>query len=145
MGIGVGILVLNENNKVLLLLRNNDQALADSDMHLEGTYTLPSGKVNFGETFEDAGKRKLKEETGLNVKTNDLEIISLASDINDYAHYATIGLKANNYNGRFKLKDSEEFIDYNWYKLNELPENLCLPSKTIINNYLNQKIYERRK
>ena len=56
-GIGVGVLVLNKNQEVLLLLRNEDRFLADSDMRLEGTYTLPSGKVKFGETFEVAGKR----------------------------------------------------------------------------------------
>ena len=56
LGIGVGIIVLNEKQEVLLLLRNSDAALADSAMHLEGTYTLPSGKVIFGETFEEAAK-----------------------------------------------------------------------------------------
>lgn len=141
MGIGVGIIVLNENNEILLLLRNKDKILADSDMRLEGTYTLPSGKVKFGETFEEAGKRKLKEEAGLDVKLEDLEVISLSNDINEYAHYATIGLIANTYSGNFKLKDSKEFTDYGWYKLDNLPINLCIPSKTIINNYLNKKIY----
>lgn len=141
MGIGVGIIVLNKNNEILLLLRNKDKILADSDMRLEGTYTLPSGKVKFGETFEEAGKRKLKEEAGLDVKLEDLEVISLSNDINEYAHYATIGLIANTYFGKFKLKESKEFIDYGWYKLDNLPNNLCIPSKTIINNYLNKKIY----
>lgn len=141
-GIGIGILVLNELNEVLLLLRNEDSFLADSDMRLEGTYTLPSGKVKFGETFEVAGKRKLKEEAGLDVEIENLEVISLASDINEFAHFATIGLKANNYSGEFKLKNSKEFTDYGWFSLNNLPSNLCEPSKKIIDNYLNKKIYK---
>lgn len=141
MGIGVGIIILNENNEVLLLLRNKDQKLADSDMHLEGTYTLPSGKVMFGETFEEAGKRKLKEETNLDVDIKDLKVISLSNDINEYAHYATIGLLGATYKGEFKLKDSKEFTSYGWFNLNALPSNLCFPSKTIINNYLNKIIY----
>ena len=33
LGIGVGIIVLNEKQEVLLLLRNSDAALADSAMH----------------------------------------------------------------------------------------------------------------
>ena len=140
-GIGIGIIVLNEFNEVLLLLRNENSFLADSDMRLEGTYTLPSGKVKFGETLEIAGQRKLKEETGLDVEIEDLEVISLASDINEFAHFATIGLKANNYSGEFKLKDSKEFTDYGWYSLNKLPSNLCEPSKKIIDNYLNKEIY----
>lgn len=142
-GIGVGIIVLNEKNEVLLLLRNDDAILADSDMRLEGTYTLPSGKVKFGETFEEAAKRKLKEESNLDSNLNDLKVVSLASDINEYAHYATIGLLAKNYTGEFKLKDSKEFTNYGWFKLDNLPENLCIPSKNIIDNYLNKTIYNK--
>lgn len=141
MGIGVGVIILNEKNEVLLLLRNEDKALADSDMRLEGTYTLPSGKVNFSETFEEAGKRKLKEEAGFDVNLENLEVISLSNDINEYAHYATIGLIAKKYTGNFKLKETKEFTDYGWFKLDNLPNNLCEPSRAIINNYLNKKIY----
>ena len=43
MGIGVGVILLNDEGKVLLLLRNNDEKLADSNMHYEGQYTLPAG------------------------------------------------------------------------------------------------------
>ncbi len=141
MGIGVGILVLNEKNEVLLLLRSSDAELADSDMRLEGTYTLPSGKVKFGETFEEAAKRKLKDESNLDVNLEDLEVISLSNDCNEYAQFATVGLLAKFYTGAFVLKNSGEFTGYGWFSLDALPSNLCLPSKTIINNYLDQIIY----
>ena len=42
-GVGVGIIILNEIKQVLLILRNSDAALADSALHLEGTWTLPAG------------------------------------------------------------------------------------------------------
>lgn len=140
-GIGVGIILLNEQEEVLLLLRNEDKDLADSDMRLEGTYTLPSGKVIFGETFEEAAVRKTKEESNFDIELKDLKVISLSNDINEYAHYATIGLIATKYTGEFKLKDSGEFSSYGWFKLNELPINLCLPSIKIINNYLSNTLY----
>ncbi len=143
MGIGVGLIVLNERNEVLLLLRNKNGKKADSDMHLEGTYTLPSGKVKFGESFERAGVRKLKEETNLDTSVGDLEVVSLASDINEFAHFATIGFKVIKYEGDFKLKVSEEFECFGWFKLDNLPSNLCFPSKKIIDNYLNNTIYVR--
>lgn len=44
-GVGVGIILLNSDHEVLLLLRNSDKQQADSEMRLEGLYTLPSGKV----------------------------------------------------------------------------------------------------
>jgi len=44
-GVGVGIIILNSFHEVLLLLRNSDAIKADSLMRLEGTWTLPAGKV----------------------------------------------------------------------------------------------------
>lgn len=140
-GIGVGVIILNEKNEVLLLLRNSDRELADSDMHLEGTYTLPSGKVLLNETLIDAAIRKLKDEANLEVLANDLILISISDDINMYAHYVTIGFVAKNYSGTFKLKNSGEFVDFGWFKLDTLPNNLCEPSEKIIEHYLNKKIY----
>lgn len=136
-GVGVGIMLLNQN-EVLLLLRNSDKNLADSDMRLEGTYTLPSGKVLHNETLEEASIRKVKDETNLDVE--ELELVSISNDINEFAHYVTIGMIADSYSGEFKLKENE-FVSYGWFSMDDLPSNLCEPSKKIINNYLNKKIY----
>ena len=140
-GVGVGIILLNEEGKVLLILRNSDRKLADSDMRLEGTYTLPSGKLLYNETFEDASIRKVLDEVGLTIKEKDLELVSISTDINSYAHYITIGMFAKKYIGDVKLKNSGEFVSYDWFNLDELPNNLCDPSRKIINNCLNKKIY----
>ena len=140
-GVGIGIIIFDEVGKVLLLLRNTDRMLADSDMRLEGTYTLPSGKVLHNETFEMAAIRKVKDETNIDVNENDLEVVSISNDINEYAHYVTIGMVASKYSGEFQLKDSGEFTSYGWFDLNELPDNFCEPSIKIIDNYLNKKIY----
>ena len=140
-GIGVGIIILNNKDEVLLLLRNSDSKLASSDMQLEGTFTLPSGKVLIDETLENAAIRKVKDEINLEVLVNDLSIISISDDINKYAHYLTVGFIANKYEGIFNLKNSDEFTNFGWFKLDNLPTNLCLPSKVIIEHYLNKKIY----
>lgn len=142
-GVGVGIIILNQENEVLLLLRNSNASMADSDMRLEGTYTLPSGKVNFGETFEEACIRKVKEESNLDIESSNLKLISIANDLNEYAHFATLGFIASHYKGNFKLKDSGEFVNYGWFKMNDLPANTCLPTLKIINNYLNNRIYSK--
>ena len=79
-GVGIGVMVINDEGKVLLILRNSDSKLADSNMHLEGTWTLPAGKVRYDETIIEAAKRKVKEETNLDVE--DLSVISVNDDIN---------------------------------------------------------------
>lgn len=139
-GVGLGVIILNELNQVLLILRNEDKDKALSDMHLEGTWTLPAGKIKLGETIIEAAKRKVKAETNLVV--DDLEIISIADDINEYAHFVTIGLVARMCSGEIDLGKTEEHIDYGYFDLEDLPNNLCDPSKKIINNYLNKNIYK---
>ncbi len=142
-GVGLGIIILNENNQVLLILRNEDKDKAQSDMRLEGTWTLPAGKVKLGETIFDAAKRKVKCEVNLDV--DDLKVVSLNDDINEYAHFLTVGVLARMYSGEISLGDTEEHVDYNFFDLDKLPKNLCDPSKVIINNYLNKKIYDKEK
>ena len=56
-GVGLGVIFLNELNQVLLILRNENPEFALSDMRLEGTWTLPAGKVKNGETLIEAAKR----------------------------------------------------------------------------------------
>lgn len=138
-GIGVGIIIKNKENKILMLLRNDDAKKADSDMRLEGTWTLPSGKVKFGETIEEAGIRKTKQECNLDV--SKIKVISVQNDVNKYAQYATFGLIAEEYSGDIKLPKTDELIKYDWFAINDLPGNTCLPTKRILEKYLNKKFY----
>lgn len=142
-GVGLGIIILNELKEVLLILRNDDAVKADSDMRLEGTWTLPAGKVKWGETIFEAAKRKAKTEVNLNV--DNLEIVSNADDINEYAHFFTIGVLANMWDGEISLGDTEEHVDYGFFAMDGLPANLCEPSKKILRNYQNREIYKEEK
>ena len=139
-GVGIGVMIFNKKGEVLLILRNDNTILADSDMHLEGTWTLPAGKVKYNETLVEAAIRKVKQETNLDV--SNLEIVSIADDINKYAHFVTIGLVAYQNSGNINLGNTLEHVDYKFFDLNSLPNNLCKPSLTIINNYLNKQIYK---
>ena len=140
-GIGVGIIIENEENKILMLLRNEDAKKADSDMRLEGTWTLPSGKVKFGEKIEEAGVRKVKEESNLEV--SKIKVICVQNDVNDYAQYATFGLLAEKYTGKIELPKTEELVKYDWFDINNLPENTCIPTKRILEKYKNKEFYNK--
>ena len=138
-GIGVGIIIKNKENKILMLLRNDDAKKADSDMRLEGTWTLPSGKVKFGETIEEAGIRKIKQECNLDVRK--IKVICVQNDVNKYAQYATFGLIAEEYSGEIKLPKTEELVQYDWFAVNDMPENTCIPTRNIVQKYLSKKFY----
>ena len=138
-GVGIGIIIFNSNDDILLILRNTNKEKADSDMRLEGTWTLPAGKVKYGETLIESAKRKVKEEVNLII--DEIEIISIADDINEYAHFVTIGLVAHEVTGEINLGNTEEHVDYDYFSFTNLPGNLCEPSKKIIDNYINKKNY----
>jgi 8-oxo-dGTP diphosphatase len=138
-GVGLGIIIL-DGSKVLLILRNSDAQIADSDMHLEGTWTLPAGKIKYGETIFEAAKRKVLQEVNLSI--DDLSIVSIADDINEYAAFVTLGILANSYSGVIDLGNTLEHIDYNFFDMDSLPDNLCEPSKRILDNYRNKILYK---
>ena len=53
-GVGFGVILLKDK-KVLLGKRHEDSKKADSELHGEGAWTLPGGKLEFGEEFEEGG------------------------------------------------------------------------------------------
>ncbi len=140
-GVGLGVIILNELGEVLLLLRNSEPEKALSNMHLEGTWTLPAGKVKYGETLKEAAVRKVKQETNLDIDKDSLVLVSVADDINEYDHFVTFGFLARSYEGQIDLGDTLEQVDYKFYPLESLPINLCDPSKKIISNYLDNCVY----
>ena len=138
-GIGVGVMIVN-GNKILLGLRNPDKIKASSELQGQGTWTMPGGKVDFMEKLIDAAKRELKEETGL--VANELELLCISDDMTDTAHYVTVGFIVKEYTGNVKTMEPETILEWKWFDLNNLPENLYKPSAKCIEKYKQGIIYE---
>jgi ADP-ribose pyrophosphatase YjhB (NUDIX family) len=138
-GAGCGVMIFNNLNQLLLGLRNSDEKLADSEMHEEGTWTMPGGNIEYGETFEEAGAREAKEETGLIVK--DLEIFCVQTDKNEHAHYISVGMIARHFEGEPQVMEPEQIVEWRWFDLDKLPENIFSASRKTIDCFLNHKFY----
>jgi len=137
-GVGFGVMLLR-NNRVLLGRRHEDPEKASSALKGAGTWTMPGGKLHFGETFEDGAKREVMEETG--IKLHSAEVIAINNDMVETAHFITIGLLANHFEGEPRVMEPDEITEWKWFELDKLPSPLYFPSKKILENFSNKKFY----
>lgn len=140
-GVGFGVLVLREN-KILLGKRHEDQEKASSELKGAGTWTMPGGKLHFGETFETGAKRELKEETNLDLKS--CKIICINNDLIESVHFVTIGIFCDDFEGELKTMEPDEITEWKWFDFSSLPKPLYFPSKRVLDNYFNKKFYIKR-
>lgn len=133
--VGVGVMILKDD-KVLLGKRHEDPEKADSELHGEGTWTMPGGKVHFGEELEGAAFREIFEETGVKTDENKLEIISVTNDIVGDAHFVTIGFLCKDFPGEPRIMEPDEIVEWKWFGLNGLPSPIFPSSEKILKKYL---------
>ena len=130
--IGIGIdLIIKKENKILL------GKLSKKWRTVEGEYGLPGGDIEFGETLQKAVERNLKKELGMKLKS--FKIISVNSNFWLNNHYINIGVLADA-EGLEKLENKEDWKEWKWFDLNNLPEKLCPPAKLTLKSFLENRI-----
>lgn len=115
---GAAAIIVNSEGQILL------QSRADRDK-----WGLPGGCQELGERFQDTVLREVKEETNLDVKEEDLELIDIVSGASRRNDYPNGDVVINNtalycirkYSGELKL-DSES-KNMKFFDLDNLPEN----------------------
>ena len=137
-GVGFGVMML-KNGKLLLGRRHDDPIKASSLLNGAGKWTMPGGKLDFGETFEQGAKREVLEETGIIL--NNLEVICVNQDMVETAHFVTIGLFSDDFSGEPKVMEPDEITEWRWFDLNNLPSPMYFPSAKVLDNYKQKKFY----
>lgn len=140
-GTGFGV-ILEKGGKILMGLRHEDPDKADSAFRSAGVWTLPGGKLEWGESFETGAIREVKEETDILIKNP--QVISVHNCKNEHAHFMTVGLLANDWEGEAKVMEPDEIVDWQWFDLKQLPEQIYFPSQEVLENYQQEKFYIER-
>lgn len=139
-GVGFGVMLLKDN-KILLGKRHDDPEKADSELHGEGTWTMPGGGLHFGETFEEGAYREVLEETGIEISTDSMQLISLSNDKVEDAHFVTIGFLITEWKGEASVMEPDEITEWDWFDLDHLPSPLFICTERLLNRYREQTIY----
>jgi len=141
-GVGFGVILLKDG-RILLGQRHSNAAKADSELHGEGSWTMPGGKLEFGESFEEGAAREVLEEAGIKLKS--VKVLCVNNDKVSDAHFVTIGLMAEGFEGEPKVMEPDEITQWKWFELDKLPMPMYFPSLRILENYQTQKFYIRQK
>ena len=124
--VGVNVFVVREGK--LLLGRRRD-------FFGSGDWGLPGGHLETGEKMIETAKRELLEETGL--IANTFEFVNLVNDPQKDKHYLQVGFLAKDAAGEPTLKEPERCYEWEWFDLNNLPENIFTSHSEQINFFRN--------
>ncbi len=133
-GVGVGAMIVNEENKVLMLLR------AKNSRNEANKWSFPGGQVEFGEKLEDAIKREVKEEIGCEVEVKRLLKVVDHIIAKDKQHWCNPIFKAKIVKGKIVNKEPEKVEKIEWFSLKQLPENLAINIQALFNDIKEGKI-----
>lgn len=136
--VGVGVMIIKEG-RVLLGKRHDDPLKASSELHGEGTWTMPGGKLDFGEELDQAVFREAFEETGVKIDKRKLKIISVTNDIKGEKHFVTVGFLCWDFEGEPKVMEPDEIVEWEWFTLDKLPSPIYFPSQKILEIYKKHK------
>ena len=132
---GAAAIIVNENGQILL------QSRADNER-----WGLPGGCQELGERFEDTVIREIKEETNLDIKEENLELIAIVSGNSRRNEYPNGDVVINNtalycvrnYSGNLKWDSESKSMKF--FDLDNLSTNQNDPDLIeIYKKYLNGK------
>jgi nucleoside triphosphatase len=130
----VGALVVKPNGEILIVRSNK----------WNNKFSVPGGHIELGERAEDAIKREVKEETGLDTEPVRLLLVQQAiypEDFHKHEHFVFMDYLCNTRDDRVKL-DGRELQEYVWVK----PEKaLKLDLEEYTRNFVAKYLEELRK
>lgn len=114
---------LIEHSGKLLLVRHTKPDAYDF-------WVAPGGGVKGSETYEDAAKREVKEETGLSVEVGQL--LYIEDLVSPQCRYVKFWFQARYRSGIIDVSHPEAKLEHvvqaGWHALNDLPQGEVFPS-----------------
>jgi 8-oxo-dGTP diphosphatase len=123
--VDIVVFTIKDNNLKILLVKRNIEPFKDK-------WAIPGGFVRINETLEDAAKRELKEETGV----EDVYLEQLYTFGNPKrdprGRVITVAYMALVNSEYLEIKATTDVSDVQWFSVAKLPQNLAFDHKEII-------------
>lgn len=119
-GLGVGAIITNDRNEILLLKRPDT---ITPDRTTAGMWSVPGGEVDFMENSEDAVKREVREEIG--VEIDILKPVEYHDQILEKfkVHWHCQSFLSKIKSGEPKILEPNKCDDLDWFDPKKLPKN----------------------
>jgi len=113
-------LVLMKDKQILMMRRFNTG-------FQDGRYSLVSGHLDGNETFKQCMIREAKEEAGIDIKEEDMEIVHAMhrremSNPVEIRERMDIFIKVEKWQGEIKNMEPQKCDDLSWFPPNNLPK-----------------------
>jgi 8-oxo-dGTP diphosphatase len=129
--IGIGVFVFKDG-KFLLQQRQG--------AHGAGSWSVPGGHLEFGESFEDTARREVKEETDLEIKHVRFGAVTNDNFIKEGKHYVTIWMLSDWQSGTEYITEPDKCLKQEWHTFDDLPAPLFLPWNQLLESEFIEKI-----
>ncbi len=120
--VGLGVFI-KKDNKFLFGQRLN--------VHGQGTWCVPGGHLEFGESWEECVERETAEEAGLKIK--NIHFLTITNDVfkAENKHYVTIYMRSDWKHGKPEVLEPNKIVKWGWFSLDQLPSPLFLPMQNL--------------
>lgn len=108
--LAVGVFVFDAAGRVLLIQRGRPPA--------KGLWSVPGGKVEWGEAVADACRREVREETGIDITLGPL--VTWIERMDPSHHYVILDFVATTLRDNAPLQAGDDAADARWLTADEL-------------------------
>jgi len=124
--VAVGAFVFNDE-KVLLVQRGHPPA--------QGVWSIPGGKVELGETLQEAAEREIHEETGVIVRANmpvyTFDVVERDNKGDVRFHYVIVNVQADYISGA--PRPGDDAVEARWVSPDEMVDlNISTRTKRVL-------------
>lgn len=129
-GVAVGVLIINDEGKIFLTKRGSHAT------NERGTWEIPGGKVNFGETLQHAAIREAKEEYGIDIELIEQFVAQNHLIPGEHQHWVPTSFLCRIVGAsKPSIMERDKCDEIGWFSFDALPSPLSIITKIDIAQY----------